>query len=274
MDENRDEMKGARADADQLRRGSGPFRWSSDALTHRGRVRKTNEDACLDQPARGLWAVADGMGGHAMGELASRLVVESLMTVPAVHGLANFIDHARDRLQSANRQLRIEAFTRAVESIGTTVAVLLASGRSCAYLWAGDSRIYLCRDGRLRQLTSDHSHVQEVRSLSDPSADDTVFRPPSNLITRAVGIADTVDLEEGRIDVVDGDIFLLCTDGLSNEVYDLEIRHALLPGSCRQATTALLEIALKRGGRDNISVVVVRAEDLQSSDRTGTNPAL
>ncbi|MFN0301654.1 MAG: PP2C family protein-serine/threonine phosphatase, partial [Burkholderiales bacterium] len=170
--------------------------------------------------------------------------------------------------------LRIETFIRDLPIIGSTVAVLLAWDHYCGYLWAGDSRIYLCRGGRLRRLTRDHSYVEEVRSRCDPNADDTLHRPPPNLITRAVGIADTLDLEEGVIDVIDGDVFLLCTDGLSNEVHDSEIGNALLQGSCRQASEALLAMALKRGGHDNISAVVVRADDLHIGDRTATNPAL
>ncbi|MFM9885452.1 MAG: PP2C family protein-serine/threonine phosphatase, partial [Burkholderiales bacterium] len=244
------------------------------SCSHRGRVRKINEDACLDQSERGMWAVADGMGGHACGELASRLVVESLLEIPPAHSLSSFFNDARNQLRSANRQLRIETLNRDLPIIGSTVAVLLACDHNCAYLWAGDSRIYLWRDGRLRLLTRDHSYVEEVRSRRDPNAEDTLHRLPSNLITRAVGIADTLDLEEGAIEVIDGDVFLLCTDGLSNAVHHLEIGNALLPGSCRQASEALLAMALTRGGHDNISAVVVRAEDLQSSDRTETNPAL
>ncbi len=152
--------------------------------------------------------------------------------------------------------------------------VLLACDQYCACLWTGDSRNYLRRDERLRLLTRDRSYVEDVRSRRDPNAEDTLHRLPSNLITRSVGIADTLDLEEGATEVIDGDVFLLCTDGLSNEVHDLEIGKAILPGNCRQASEALLEMALKRGGHDSISTFVVRAEDLQRSDGTEPNPVL
>ena len=99
-------------------------------------------------------------------------------------------------------------------------------------------------------------------------------RPPANLITRALGAEDTLELDDNTIEVVDGDVFLLCSDGLSNEVGDLAIAQALLPGNCRQASEALLELALERGGRDNITAVVVRAEDLCSPDRTVMHPVL
>jgi protein phosphatase len=214
------------------------------------------------------------MGGHAMGELASRLVIDVLRDAPSAATLAHFTADARDRLQAVNRQLRAEAALRGVSVIGSTVAVLLACGRHCAYLWAGDSRIYLYRNGHLTQLTRDHSQAEEVRLRRDPHSEETMLRLPPNLITRAVGAADTLELDSGAIEVIDGDVFLLCSDGLSNEVRDLEIGRALLPGDCDQASEVLLDIALKRGGHDNISAVLVRAEDRYSADNTVLNPAL
>ena len=250
------------------------FRWTSASRSHPGRVREVNEDACLEQPERGLWAVADGMGGHALGEFASRLAIRSLMDLPAPQSLARYVADAQERLQQANRRLRAEAARRDVPVIGTTIAALLASQRHCACLWAGDSRIYLYRAGRLRQLTRDHSQLEAVLSRRPASLDDTLDRPPANLITRALGGADTLELDHNTIEVVDGDVFLLCSDGLSNEVSELAIEQALLPGNCRLASEALLELALERGGRDNITVVVVGAEDLCSPDRTVMRPVL
>jgi protein phosphatase len=250
----------------------GPIRWTSAARSHPGRVRTINEDACLDQPGRGLWAVADGMGGHSLGEFASRLAVRSLMDLPAAQSLEQYIGAARQRLQDANHRLRVEAARRDVAVIGTTIATLLAAQRRCACLWAGDSRIYLYRAGRLRQLTRDHSQLEEVRSRHVAGSDDTLDRPPPNLITRALGGADTLELDGATVEVVDGDVFLLCSDGLSNEVSERAIEQALLPGNCRQASETLLDLALERGGHDNITAVVVRAEDLCSPDRTAMHP--
>jgi protein phosphatase len=250
------------------------FRWTSASRSHPGRVREVNEDACLEQPERGLWAVADGMGGHALGEFASRLAIRSLMDLPAPESLERYVIAAQERLQQANRRLRAEAARRDVPVIGTTIAALLASQRHCACLWAGDSRIYLYRAGRLRQLTRDHSQLEAVLSRHAARSDVTLDRPPANLITRALGGADTLEVDANTIEVVDGDVFLLCSDGLSNEVSALSIEQALLPGNCRLASEALLELALERGGRDNITVVVVRAEDLCSPDRTVMHPVL
>ncbi len=250
------------------------FQWTSAARSDVGLVRKKNEDACLNQAARGLWAVADGMGGHALGDVASRMVVEALDRMPAFDALGAMLAAAQDQLQFANRQLRMEAAMRRMPIIGSTVAALLACGGSCAYLWAGDSRIYLYRNAVLTQLTRDHSQLAQLRLQDDFDADEAILLPSRSMITRAVGAADTLDIDAKTMTVEDGDMFLLCSDGLSNAVSEPEMRGELAVGNCRQVVESLVDIALKRGGRDNISVIVVRAEDLFGSDRTVVNPAL
>ncbi len=252
----------------------GTIRWTSAARSHIGLVREINEDACLDNPGGGVWAVADGMGGHALGEFASRVAIHSLIDLPAAQSLEQCIDHAQERLQSANRRLRSEAVLRDVPIIGTTIVALLASGRRCACLWAGDSRIYRFRTGRLTRLTRDHSQIEAVLSQRSAGSDETLIRPPANLITRALGAEDSIKIDCTTVEVVDGDVFLLCSDGLSNEVSEMAIEQALLPGNCRQASDALIDLALQRGGHDNITAVVVRAEDLHSPDRTALLPVL
>jgi protein phosphatase len=243
------------------------FRWTSAARSHPGRVRQVNEDACLDQSEHGLWAVADGMGGHTLGQFASGLAVQGLMNLPTAKNLEQRVDAALDRLQEVNRRLRGEALRHDVPLIGTTIAALLVAGSLCSCLWAGDSRIYLYRAGRLRQLTRDHSHLEAARSQPRTS-DITVERPRANLITRALGAEDMLEIDRKTVQLIDGDIFLLCTDGLSNEVSELSIKQALLPGICSLACDALVNMALDREARDNITAVVVRAEDLRSPDRT------
>jgi protein phosphatase len=244
------------------------LQWTSASRSHPGRVRQINEDACLDQSEHGLWAVADGMGGHTLGEFASGLAVQGLMDLPAAEDLEQRVSAALERLQEVNRRLRAEALRREVPLIGTTIAALVAAGGLCSCLWAGDSRIYLYRGGRLRQLTRDHNHLEAVRSRHVSSSDDTVVLPRANLITRALGAEDTLHIDRTTVELLDGDIFLLCTDGLSNEVSELWIEQALLPGICRQACDTLIDMALDREARDNITAVVVRAEDLGSQDRT------
>ena len=250
------------------------FRWTSAALSHVGLVRQVNEDACLDQSERGLWAVADGMGGHARGDVASRMVVDALARLAEPDSLAAYAAEARQVLHTVNARLRAEAARRDAQIIGSTVVVLLACGQNCRYLWAGDSRIYLYRNGLLRQLSRDHSQVEELRSSGQISAEDALHYPARNLITRAVGAAEALELDEENIEVMDGDMFLLCSDGVSNDVSEQEMCDALVCGNCRQAAEALIALALHGGGRDNISAVVARAEDLNSPEKTLLNPAL
>ena len=178
------------------------FRWTSASRSHPGRVREVNEDACLDQSEHELWAVADGMGGHTLGEFASGLAVQGLMDLPAAEdlahgssdradseeipsgdgvalespGLEQRVTAALDRLQEVNRRLRAEALRREVPLIGTTIAALVAAGNHCTCLWAGDSRIYLLRDRCLRQLTRDHNHLEAARSRYVSRSDDTLAR--------------------------------------------------------------------------------------------------
>lgn len=253
---------------------SGSIRWTSASRSHPGRVREVNEDACLEQPRCGVWAVADGMGGHSLGEFASRLAIRSLMDLPNVGTLEERAAAAEARLLEANRRLRAEALRRDVPVIGTTIAALLAAENRFACVWAGDSRIYLYRDGRLKQLTRDHSQLEAVRSLHVGSSDETLDRPAANVITRALGGHDHLELDAVGADVADGDLFLLCSDGLTNEVSEAAIAQALLPGSCKLASDVLVEMALERGARDNVTAVVVRAEDLGSPDRTVLHPVL
>ncbi|HET9205744.1 MAG TPA: PP2C family serine/threonine-protein phosphatase [Burkholderiaceae bacterium] len=253
---------------------SSTMRWSSASRSHPGRVREVNEDACLEQPRCGVWAVADGMGGHSLGEFASRLAIRSLMDLPTEGTLEQRASSVEARLLDANRRLRAEAARRDVPVIGTTIATLLVAENRFACVWAGDSRIYLFRDGRLRQLTRDHSQLEAIRSLHVGSSDDTLDRPPANVITRALGGDDQLELDAVGADVADGDVFLLCSDGLSNEVSEAAIVQALMPGGCRLAAEALVDMALERGGHDNITAVVVRAEDLSSPDRTLMHPVL
>jgi protein phosphatase len=172
-----------------------------------------------------------------------------------------------------NNALVAEAATRNVPVIGTTLVLLLASGRSGACIWAGDSRIYLCRGGSLHQLTRDHNQLEELQArnhLSREEAHCLSGRQHDHARTRR---GHGLELDEVQVQVSDGDIFLLCSDGLSNAVEPRRMFGALTGGDCAQAADALIELALAGGGRDNISVVVVRADDVEP-DQTVMNPSL
>lgn len=244
--------------------------WTSAARTDVGLVRSRNEDAFLAQPARGLWAVADGMGGHAFGELASAAVVGALDGLGAADSLAAYVEAARAALAGVNEALRAEARARCVPVIGSTVVALLARGLETACVWAGDSRIYLFRQGRLQQLTRDHSQLEALKASG---ADMATASASPNTITRAVGAADAIAFDVTTQMARDGDLFLLCSDGLSTPVEEQAIAAALTACDCARAAQDLVALALANGGRDNVTVIVVRADDL-SGDKTVLNPAL
>ncbi|GJG96473.1 PP2C family serine/threonine-protein phosphatase [Cupriavidus pauculus] len=251
------------------------FRWTSAACTDVGRVRERNEDACLAIPEQGIWVVADGMGGHAVGDFASRAVVQALSALPAPASLEGAAENARIAIQTVNQLLIDEALKLKVRVIGSTVVVLLACERRCSCLWAGDSRLYLFRDGHLKQLSRDHSQVERLKARGLITAEEARHHPAHNTITRAVGAAATLDLERLTLEIGDGDVFLLCSDGLSNEVEDDQIGAILAANAAdpTMAADALLRQALDNGGRDNVSVVVIRAEDIGGgSDMTLLNP--
>jgi protein phosphatase len=249
------------------------LRWTSAARTDVGLVRSNNEDMVLDRPERRMWAVADGMGGHAYGEVASRMTVDALDALPPEASLQQAAAAARVCLLGVNSALVAEAAARQVPVIGTTLVLLLASGRTGTCIWAGDSRIYLCRGGSLHQLTRDHNQFEELQARNHLSPADASAYPGASMITRALGATATLELDEVQVQVSDGDIFLLCSDGLSNAVGPEAMFGALTGGDCAQAADTLIELALEAGGRDNISVVVVRADDVEP-DQTVLNPSL
>ena len=213
------------------------------------------------------------MGGHAVGDLASGLIVDALSRPSAPDTIARYLAEASKRLLSVNQRLRQEAARRQVSVIGSTVVALFACDSYCGYLWAGDSRLYLYRDGHLRQLTRDHSQIEELKALGLLTDEEAVNHPAQHVITRAVGATDQLELDTQTLAVADGDIFLLCSDGLSNELSTPEMQAALLAADCDAACEALIEAALARGGHDNVTAVVVRAEDPYAADKTLLNPA-
>ena len=173
------------------------FAFASASLSEVGFVRKLNEDASLDRPDLGLWVVADGMGGHDSGDYASRLIVELLGEMPPPNSAGNLLSEIRNRLERANQMLRTKASDRGQDSIiASTVVVLMAYGEHFACLWAGDSRMYRLRDGEFLQVTHDHSHVQELVDVGVLSADEAESHPQANVVTRAVGADDALELDK------------------------------------------------------------------------------
>jgi len=246
--------------------------WISAARTHVGHVRKLNEDAVLELPERGLWVVADGMGGHAAGDLASGMVVESLRGIDQSADMETLKAHVSRILQAVNLRLTEEAARRGQQIIGCTVAALLIHADKAVCLWAGDSRIFLLRQNRLHQLTRDHSQVEELVAQGRLSREEAQSMHGNNAITRAVGVMERLDLDSISHDIVEGDTFLLCSDGLYNEVSAEDIERILAMDSCQGAAERLIDRALQGRAKDNISVIVVRIEDDQAT-KTLFNPS-
>jgi protein phosphatase len=231
--------------------------WVSAGGTHRGNVRPINQDALLDRPDIGLWAVADGMGGHASGEQASALVVEQLSKLPQPRFLGRSAWQVECLLSEANRRLVGQAEASGEAIIGTTVVVLLAVGRSCALLWVGDSRIYRLREGRLQQLTTDHTEVQRWLAAGQISPEEAETHPYSGVLSRAVGAEDDLSIDRAIAPLCDGDRYLLCSDGLTKELAAERIEALLGSGTPEQAVQQLIDNACRAGGRDNVTALVV-----------------
>lgn len=232
------------------------LRWESHALTHVGAVRSNNEDAFLDRPTAGVWAVADGMGGHASGEVASRVVVEQLAQLPVDGSLSLLVDAAEDRLLEANRQLLTLAMHFKERAIGSTVVTLLARGCHAACLWAGDSRLYRLRSGHIERLTRDHALVEDLVASGLLKRDAATTHPGANKITRAIGVSPSLFLEIEVFKAESGDVYLLCSDGLYRELKDAEIAAAL--NGDAPDVNRLLQVALERRPRDNLTALTVR----------------
>lgn len=248
------------------------IKWDSAARTHVGKVRRLNEDAFLEKPAAGIWSVADGMGGHDAGDFASAAVVSALESLEPAPGLLPFATSVDDCLQAVNGQLHTEAHQRESRIIGTTVVTFLNAGRDAAVLWAGDSRAYRLRKGVLEQLTRDHSRIQSLIEQGKLNAQDAESHPEANVITRAVGVTETLELDSRKVNIRDGDTYLLCSDGLYRYLTEEEMQQLLGQGNARYACDHLVSLALERAARDNITAIVLHAELDDTTLRTQINP--
>jgi len=233
------------------------LRIRSAALTDVGRKREHNEDAVLDRPEIGLWAVADGMGGHGGGDVASRTIVEALVRLAPPASAAAFLDAFENSVSVAHDELRAFARREGRRLVGSTLAALLIFDHHFACVWCGDSRVYRWRAGKLDQVSHDHSEVQELIDRGALDKDDAKTWPRANIVTRAVGATEALELEIVDSPVAAGERFLLCSDGLSAHVDEPEIAAALAAGEPRVVCEALVGLTLKRGARDNVSVIVV-----------------
>ena len=228
----------------------------SDAATHPGAVRKRNEDSLVHRPDLGLWAVADGAGGHGAGDVASQAVAAALEAIPPGLSAAEILAQARLRLAGVHAELQAQAVALGEgRIIATTIVLLLARYGHFACLWAGDSRAYLMRGGILQRVTRDHSLVQEMVDQGTLTEAEAEAHPQANVILRAVGASGELVLDKVSGRIAPGDMLLLCSDGLFKAMPEEELAVMLAQGATAAAT---IDAAVARGARDNVSVVLLR----------------
>ena len=230
------------------------YSWISSGTTHVGTVRDVNEDNYIERPELGLWVVADGMGGHSAGDIASTMVVDALCILERDGTNEEFIQKIVDTLSITNQKLRQMAFSRFGKKsmVGSTVVVLVCYQGKYTILWAGDSRAYLYQSGQLEQVTRDHSHVNELVDSGALPEEEAEAHPLANVITRAI------DRLDGELN--SGDIFLLCSDGLNKELTDNEIKQFFTTENVVDINKALIHSALIRGAKDNITAISVKID--------------
>jgi serine/threonine protein phosphatase PrpC len=228
--------------------------------THVGLKRKVNEDSILVRTERGLWAVADGMGGHEAGDVASTMVTDALRALPIVYGLDDTVEAAVDALRRVNGELIRLARSEDDRSrtIGTTVVGLAIADGNFRCFWVGDSRAYRIRHGQIRRLSRDHSLVQDLVDAGMLNSADAEKHESANVITRAVGVSEELEVDSATGEAAPGDIFLLASDGITRVVEDSELLEELANGSLEAAADKLVELVLARGAPDNLSMVITR----------------
>ena len=229
------------------------------AVTHPGTVRGHNEDMFVDRPDIGLWAVADGAGGHQAGEVASDMIAAALGSIPGTLSAEATIMQVRLRMTETHAALHERAARQGDGAIiASTVVVLVVRQGRFGCLWAGDSRAYLLRNDSFRRLTRDHSLVQELVDAGHLDARQAERHPRANVITRAVGASgETLELDMVTGRIMHGDRFLLCTDGLSKAVDDTALGEIMRADGPDLAADKLLAAALAHRARDNVTAVVL-----------------
>ena len=232
----------------------GSLRFHDATLTHPGKVRSDNEDHVLARPDQGLWAVADGMGGHAHGKWSSKTITTALEAAVLPGEFEEAAAAAAAAVHQANERIWARS---ASHPMGSTVVALLLRGNRFAVFWAGDSRCYLLRAGTLYQLTVDHSQVQDMVTAGRLTPEEAENHPMAHVLSRAVGVSPTLELDAVSDEARVGDVFLLCSDGLTRTIPDAELATVLARGNPAETADQLVATCLDRGAPDNVSVVVV-----------------
>lgn len=252
------------------------FTYNESHLSDVGCVRKVNEDSLFAAEDGDIWVVADGMGGHAAGDFASQTIVKHMASIGRPASAEDLIQRFTERLATANSEIMQRAAELDRGTIGSTLAALLAYEGRFICFWSGDSRVYRHRRHQLRRVSKDHTEVQALLDAGSITQQEAETWPRKNVITHAIGVSQTpiFDVIEGRIE--DGDVFLICSDGLTDYFADSEIENVLNTKDVSLADQCVyfVQTALERGGKDNVTVILVRANehDAPQSEAYGMFP--
>jgi len=238
------------------------FLFDTGQATDVGCHREVNEDSFLTRPDYGVWAVSDGMGGHAAGDFASQTIVRELNSIGVPSSAEDLQARFMQRLTRANEIIVQHAVELGWGTIGSTVVALLIHGEEYAIIWSGDSRAYLLLDGHLVQQSRDHTEVRALLDAGSITAEEAAQWPRKNVITRAIGVTDFphCDSVTGRLQ--SGAVFVLCSDGLNEHLTDAEIAQHAASLPPQQSCNAMIAETLARGARDNVTVVTVNCRRL------------
>ncbi len=228
-------------------------------------MRELNEDSYVEIPQHGVWVVADGMGGHEAGEVASKLIVDDIKSSnlggqhDQIYNQQDKVTSIRQSILNSNQEIRgISERQFNGKTIGSTVVALSLTTTHYNIIWAGDSRAYLFRNGQLQQITRDHSQVEELLANELITPEEAENHPLANVITRAVGAHEELLLDETVGTIQAGDIFLLCSDGLYNEISFTEIENLIKSSDISETNKALIHSALIREAKDNITSILIK----------------
>lgn len=251
------------------------FEFTTGAATHQGRVRDHNEDSFLARPAAGVWLVADGMGGHLAGDFASHAITEQAQWTGIPTSALDLKTRFVDRLLIAHDAIRRHSASLNGATVGATLVALLVYDQHFACIWCGDSRIYLMRGDIFQQMTTDHTEAMDLLREGAITPEEAEHWPRKNVITRAIGVTEKPMTDENYGILRDGDVFLLCSDGLTGHVSDDEIAEILQDYPPQAACDRLVDLTLLRGARDNVTVLVVQCvagatdEDIEATTNPG-----
>lgn len=231
--------------------------WRSCGFTDIGTGgRKVNEDSFLTLPEQKLWMVADGMGGHARGDFASNKIKESFQNFKVGKSLSSTIEEIDTKVLQVNNDLRKDLEKNPNSIMGSTIALMFGYDSNAYFFWAGDSRIYLLRDGQFTHMTHDHSYVQEIVDRGELTEEEAEKHPSANIITRAVGAVEELHVDLDCIAVRNGDRYVICSDGLYKALSLTQIREKMddVP---MMAAENLVKSAVEHGAEDNVTVVAI-----------------